>query len=97
MLTQIHKKDEKKLSILFKKAGNYLKCTIIDNGVGRTKTAEINQWKSGNHKSSGLKTTRERLDIFHQNHPEFKHEPYFKITDLHQNGQPCGTKVEVVI
>lgn len=92
-----HKKDEKKLSILFKKAGNYLKCTIIDNGVGRAKTEEINQWKSGNHKSSGLKTTKERLDIFHQNHPEFKHEPYFKITDLHHQGQPCGTKVEVVI
>lgn len=92
-----HKKDEKKLSILFKKAGNYLKCTIIDNGVGRAKTEEINQWKSGNHKSSGLKTTKERLDIFHQNHPEFKHEPYFKITDLHHQGQPLGTKVEVVI
>lgn len=93
-----HKKGNKKISIEFKKVNEFIHCTITDNGVGMSKSKKLNQWKTHEHKSSGIETTRERLALIHKEHTVFNPErPFFKITDLEENGLPSGTQVEMYI
>src|SRR5690606_8791202 len=71
-----HKEGKGRLDITFSKSGKYLKCTIEDNGVGRAATLEKNKWrKKGEHKSSGLDTTTERLQLLHANDPNAPEPP----------------------
>lgn len=70
--------------------GEYMLCTVQDNGVGRSFTKRI-QNNSENNKSLGLKITAERLAILN----ETKHtNASFEITDLYDNNkEPAGTLV----
>jgi tetratricopeptide (TPR) repeat protein len=66
-----------------------IRCVIEDNGVGRPATAGAN-----GQKSMGLKITADRLSLWHQD----KTQKPIVFTDLKgPNGQPAGTKVEVLI
>lgn len=42
-----------------------LRCTIEDNGIGRTKAAELKNIQGKTHKSLALTVTRERLEMLH--------------------------------
>lgn len=76
-----------KLSIHIEKEDDYLKLTIEDNGVGRTKAAE-NTKRQG----KGLKMIHEFYEILNQfNTKPIRHS----ITDLFQDGNPAGTRVDV--
>lgn len=94
-----HKKQNKKLEIKFESIDGLLKCTITDNGVGRKKAAQINNWKNSSHKSSGLKNTRTRLKLLHNGSNNSKNKiTTFNITDLYdENENPSGTKVEIYL
>jgi ligand-binding sensor domain-containing protein len=73
-----------------------LKCVVIDNGIGRVRSKEINNNKEKSiRKSLGMSITKERLDIINQiNNFELSVE----ITDvLNEAGQIAGTKVELNI
>lgn len=70
-----------------------LKCTILDNGIGRVASSKIN--KTYKHKSMGMQLTQERLKLI-----EIQTGLNITITttDLYnQLNEACGTKVELII
>ena len=58
-----HKKEKGHLKINFSYEKQMLSCIIEDDGVGRKKTTELNQWRKNRHKSSGIKSTKERISL----------------------------------
>lgn len=90
----LHKKGEKKLSISFKKEKEgLLLCSIIDNGVGRKRAAEIKERGKMQHQSFATKATEKRLEIL--NNSSKTDKIGLEIIDLYeQDGiQALGTKV----
>ena len=68
---------------------NMIEIMVEDNGIGREKSAEINQNKS--HKSMATSITNERL--LHLN-KRFGQHIWLVYTDLkNENNEPAGTRV----
>ncbi|MBL7918173.1 MAG: histidine kinase, partial [Bacteroidia bacterium] len=90
------KSEKGLLSINLRSEGNFIVCTIIDNGIGRKKAAEIKRTMPGSkHKSFGMKITEERLRILNEISMS-RHSVV--ITDLYDdNGNGAGTKVELFV
>lgn len=93
----LHKKTKGQLNIYLQKDAGLLYVLIEDNGVGRDKVKELNQWKTEDtqKQSSGLSITTSRLQLL-------KHERHKtdnpKITDLRdEEGNALGTRVELWI
>ena len=80
------------IQIVFDLENNLITVTVSDNGVGRS-NSKINL--SNPHKSMGLDLISKRLSLLNEKFEtnEFR----LQITDLHQNGIPSGTKVQVSI
>jgi len=76
--------------------GNFIVCTISDNGIGRKKASEIKRTMPlDKHKSLGMKITEERLRILNE---ISKSEHSVVITDLENpDGSSAGTKVELYV
>jgi len=92
-LSEQEKKPYKgELQVNFAIEGEFLKCVIKDNGVGRDKAIEIKNSKSFNHLSLGMQITRERLDLISQRVNKIEY------TDLKdENNTSTGTQVEILI
>lgn len=76
--------------------GTLLKCSVEDNGVGRTKAASFSAWKPDNHHASGLKTIQERIEILNAGKLKNEQKNDFKIVDLYdEKGKARGTRVEI--
>ncbi len=72
---------------------NTLKCTVVDNGIGRKRAKEITAHQNKN-KSLGLSITKERLEIINS----LKNSKLnVAIADLENEGIPSGTKIELFI
>ncbi len=83
------KSGEGLLRIHMKKDGDFILCTISDNGVGRKKSAAINAQRKPNHKSHGMEIASNRLQLLVENS---------RIEDLIQvNDPPEGTGTIVQI
>lgn len=86
------KEGEKIIHINIKNEGSsYINIEVLDNGIGRAKSAELKQKKVLKQKSIGIDLTRERLTNFAKNYRNM-----FSLTfeDLYdQNNEPKGTKV----
>ena len=80
------------LKVSFSINGDFLKCVIEDNGIGREKAMQIKNNKSFNHLSLGMQITRERLDLISQRVSKID---YFDLKD--QNNNSLGTRVEILI
>jgi len=81
-----HRQDSAgQLSIRICREGEYLIYRIEDNGVGRAATAQ-----KSSHRSYGIEISRNRVNLFNKQ----EHIPVV-ITDLHQDGRPAGTCVQV--
>jgi tetratricopeptide (TPR) repeat protein len=92
----MHKKENGLVTISFKVEKNILNCTIVDNGVGRAAAAAAGSKSSQNHKSLGIRITRERLALINGNAEDEK--VVFAIEDLFDNnGDAAGTKVSLKI
>lgn len=91
----LHKEAPGKIDIRFKMNGEFIQCTIQDDGIGRKRSAEIKQQSGLNQKSRGMMISKQRLDFFNKN----KQDQFsVKVTDLKDsNGKPCGTKVELSV
>jgi len=86
------KKGHKKLQIILKKEHEtHVNIAIIDNGIGRERSAELNKKKIHKRKSIGIKLTEERLSKFAE---AYTNDISLAFTDLYEeNKTPSGTKV----
>lgn len=84
-----------KITIRFEADGNqHFICSIEDNGVGRTRAAEINnQTRSKSHNSKGWQITQDRIDILNHQYPL---QTSLHIEDLkNEQREPSGTKITI--
>jgi ligand-binding sensor domain-containing protein len=90
------KKGKGTLSIDLEMQDEVLKCTIMDNGIGRKKSQEM-KLKNGStlHKSVGMSNIRERLDIINRVNNINMDVKILDLTD--DKGEPAGTCVELTI
>lgn len=88
------KEREKIISIDFQLHENVLKITITDNGIGREKSAIINQ-KRKKHNSFASDANQKRLEIINQERSNKKIG--LIITDLYDKHQAIGTQVVLEI
>lgn len=88
------KEGEKRLGIkIGKKGKSHIKIQIIDNGIGRKRSAEINKKKIHQRDSIGIKLTEERLKNFAQ---DFNSDFALIYTDFEdENKNISGTKVTI--
>ncbi len=92
----MHRTQGGKLLVEFKPDGSLLKCIIEDNGVGRQKAKEIENRSLISHSSLSEDITRERINLL--NKINATKEYSIDTIDLSDNnGNPCGTRVEVKI
>jgi len=88
-------KKDLRLKISALRNGDYLIYTVEDNGIGRKESAANNALNKPNHQSLGLQITKQRIDIFNEQH---KAESSINIVDLYDEFlHPSGTKVTVKI
>ena len=66
----LHKQGKKVLEIDFLKKDNKLIVKIVDNGVGRQKSAELNVLKNKNHTSFATNAIKNRIDLLNKNNAE---------------------------
>jgi len=60
----LHKKEDRELEVSFNASeGKNIECIVKDNRVGRVKAKEIQEKKSGLHRSFAAKATEERLSL----------------------------------
>ncbi len=79
-----------KILIDFDLKEEFIKCTISDNGVGRS----YHQTKDG-HKSKGMKLTKERLQILNR---QSQHANNVEVIDLFDdNNKAIGTQIILFI
>ncbi|MBL4668519.1 MAG: histidine kinase [Flavobacteriales bacterium] len=89
----LHKKGPKNISIVFK-FDDAMTCVITDNGVGRKRTKEIQVRQGREHESFALDAIKSRLEILSTKENV---EASFTITDLYENGEASGTRVDLII
>ena len=83
-----------KITISFDINLDYLICTILDNGIGITKSKEIKKQYGKKHKSFGMNINQERIELLNSGN---KNKFSVKITDLSESDNKQGTKVEIKI
>ena len=86
----LHKKGPKKLTIDISKTDKQITIEIIDNGVGRKKSEEINERRKDGHNSFAMKANEQRLALVKESTGK---DIQLTITDY----EPSGTKVVFVI
>ena len=91
----LHKKDNKKVIIRFEMIADCLEITIDDNGIGRKKSAELNQIKNKNHQSFATAAIQNRIDLLNRNNPRKIAVTYED--KIGENAQPKGTLVKITI
>ena len=63
----LHKTGDKTIILRFLDGDNYIKILIEDNGIGRTKSAELNSIKNKEHKSFATQSLNERIELLNKN------------------------------
>jgi hypothetical protein len=93
----IHRAEKGKLSVTFNyiPEKNQLECIIDDNGVGRGKSAQINQLNKNTHVSQGTKIVEERVDTF-MVMDDLAIDVHI-IDKFEDSGEASGTRVQVVM
>ena len=86
------KKGKGLIKIGIREEGEYIYCSVEDNGIGREKAAEIKAKRNIQQKSVGMSVTKERLDLIGNN--DFNVETIDLYND---NGEAIGTKMLIRI
>lgn len=95
----LHKEADGQLLIKLQKEGNYIKCLIEDDGVGRATAKSYNTWQdnSTNKKSSSF-VTQDRLNMLNQTKGQSPKKVTYHITDLKDaQNNSLGTRTELWI
>ncbi len=92
----MHKEGSKKISIHFELSQNedYIVCTVIDNGIGREKSAAIKSQSVSAHSSFSITAIEQRLQLLNTN---LQLAQLINYTDVLTNNKVEGTKVEIFI
>lgn len=92
----LHKKGQRNLKVTFSQPNEKtLRCTIIDNGIGRKAAAALKDRRGNTHKSFATQANENRLDLL--NYKKNK-QIGVHITDLYDPLEnPIGTKVTLDI
>jgi ligand-binding sensor domain-containing protein/putative methionine-R-sulfoxide reductase with GAF domain/anti-sigma regulatory factor (Ser/Thr protein kinase) len=91
----MHKEGERDLKVEFTEEGEFIKCIIEDNGIGRKKAAEmkITVMQDKKHTSRGIEVSKERLKTLRTKDGR---EGSISIIDMaNENGKASGTRVEI--
>ncbi|HLF62870.1 MAG TPA: ATP-binding protein, partial [Saprospiraceae bacterium] len=93
-----HSSTDKKLIVRIEEYdSSYLRMTIEDNGVGRTKAKELNASRLGtghSHTSKGLALCSQRIELLQKQYPRTRME----IVDLYdESGKASGTCVSILL
>ena len=72
---------------------DFIKYTVCDNGVGRATAQQIKEINKPEHQSYGINISKERIHLYNQH--EINSD--IIITDLLENNEPAGTKIEIRI
>lgn len=85
---------ERNLTITVSLKNGFIQYTIFDNGIGRLRATEIKSRNRPEHRSYGIQITTQRLHL--HNHTNSKADDII-ITDLTDNGEPNGTRIDVLV
>jgi tetratricopeptide (TPR) repeat protein len=89
----VPKEGNGKIEVNFNVINNQLICTIIDDGIGFTKSKEIKENSVKAHQSMALEITKKRLEMMENTSSK---KPEVKIEELKDNqGNVLGTKIEL--
>jgi tetratricopeptide (TPR) repeat protein len=86
-----YKNEKGKLKLRFQKASGNLVVEILDDGIGRKRSAELKTANQRKHNSTGLKNIQERLQIINK---VYKANYRVMIEDLQENS---GTLVRIYL
>lgn len=89
-----HSLKNKELKINFTLMDNVLKINVLDNGIGRVKSAEINALNVSKPKSFATKANLERIILLNKEHYKIDVK-YIDLTD--ENNESKGTQVVITI
>ena len=89
----MHQDQPGRLDIEFNMDQDVLHCTITDNGVGRSRAAQLEPGNPDKIQSIGLQLTRERLTLFNEDPAVHTSFEIMDLTDRHE--KVCGTRVEL--
>ncbi|HEY1112153.1 MAG TPA: histidine kinase [Chitinophagaceae bacterium] len=88
----MHRTEGGKLTIDIEEQGGLLQCTIQDNGIGRSKAAELKSKSASFKKSMGMEITANRLQLLYNGNGSGANA--LNIVDLQdENGEALGTRV----
>jgi LytS/YehU family sensor histidine kinase len=88
----IPKHGKGELLLKVERNGDYIVCTVDDNGIGRAASQLINSNRA-NHQSKGVSLTSKRIDLFRSLK---EHDAQIEIIDkTDEAGSPAGTKIEL--
>jgi sensor histidine kinase YesM len=91
----MHKKTTGTIKLIIKNSGpNLLKISIVDDGIGRDKAAQLNS-KSGTHKSFGIEITSHRIEMMNKLYSTGNRINIIDMKDDH--GNATGTRVDLII
>ena len=89
------KKGKKKITLNIEEYQHtHIKISILDNGIGRKKSAEIKQNKIHKKDSLGIKINEERLENFAK---DYKNNYDLEFIDLYEDDKAIGTEVVLKI
>ena len=88
----MHKTGKRLLKLEVRAEGEFVKCVVDDNGVGRKQAAILQTNTHTGHRSFGTKLIQDRLGI---NKEMFDHHFEVNIIDKMANGVAAGTRVEI--
>ncbi len=90
-------KCDGKILLKITRDGDYLRCVVEDNGIGREKSAALKAGKNDNNhkKSMGMRITRDRIDLINKLRNVDAHVEIIDLKD--DSGHAAGTRVELTI
>lgn len=83
------------INVSMQKNESLLEISIVDNGIGRARSAELRSKTATKHKSYGMKVTSERIALINQIYRTGANVAIHDLIDA--EGQPGGTEVTIQI
>jgi ligand-binding sensor domain-containing protein len=83
----MHKETRGRLTVDVTRDGEWLRCVVEDDGIGRQRAQELKSKSATRDKSMGMKITTDRLNLY-------RSKTKVEVIDLvDSNGMPAGTRV----